>query len=181
MSGFRSRFLSDEGGEAAVGFAFVMPVLVLISLSILEFSLIVFDYHRAGEATRRGARTAALSSPIMAVSGLTSGGTVSCTSSGGGVSCAGATVEQPAVFDTLIAEMQAIQPAIKASNVVIDYVDVGLGDATTPGGIIPMVTVKIVNLERPFLMLSGFPGFGPSITYPAFSTSQIGSGMGPAW
>jgi len=64
--------------------------------------------------------------------------------------------------------------------VVVEYADVGLGDATTPGGIIPMVSVSLVNLDRPFLMLSGFPGFGPSLTYPAFSTSQMGSGLGPS-
>jgi hypothetical protein len=116
----------------------------------------------------------------MTVSGLKSGGTVICTSSGGSVSCAPAAVVQPAVFDTLLARMQAIQPAIQAANVVVEYADVGLGDATTPGGIIPMVTVRLVNLERSFLMLSGFPGFGKPMTYPAFSTSQISGGMGPS-
>ena len=175
-----ARVCREESGEAAVGFAFVMPALVLICLSILEFSLVVFDYHRASEATRRGVRTVALSLPIMEVSGLASGGTVSCTSSGGGVSCTGAAAVQPAVFDTMVAEMQAIQPDIQAANVVVEYADVGLGDATTPGGIIPMVSVSLVNLDRPFLMLSGFPGFGPSLTYPAFSTSQMGSGLGPS-
>lgn len=176
--GLCARVCRDDRGEAAIGFAFVMPVLVLVSLAILEFSLIVFDYHRAGEATRRAARTAAMSSPIMTVSGLTSGGTVSCTSSGGGVLCAGEAAAQPAVFDAMLADMQAILPSIGAENVTVEYADVGLGDATTPGGIVPMVTVRLVNLDRPFLMLSGFPGFGASITYPAFSTSQIGSGMG---
>lgn len=175
---FLKRLAGDEGGEALVGFAILMPILVLVCLSILEFSLVIFDFHRAGEATRRAARIAAISSPIIDPANLAPGGVISCASSGGSISCSGVAAAQPAVFDSLIASMQEILPLIGADNVLVEYSDVGLGDATTPGGVIPMVTVKLVNLEHTFLMLSGFPGFGPSITFPPFTTNQIAGGMG---
>ncbi len=169
---------SDQSGEALVGFGILLPVLVLVCLSILEFSLIVFDYHRASEATRRAARVISIGVPLIDTANLLPGGTLSCASTAGAVSCSGVASVTPAVFDDLIAQMQEIQPAIAAENVQIEYSDVGLGDATTPGGIIPMVTVKLVNLQHPFLMLSGFPGFGPSFTYPPFTTNQIAGGLG---
>ncbi len=177
-SNFFQRFRVAEDGEAAIGFGLVMPVLVLICLSILEFSLIVFDYHRAGEATRRGARAIAISTPIPDPASLLVGGTITCTSVGGAVSCNGAAAITPATFDAMLAEMQLILPTIQAANVQVDYSDIGLGDVTTPGGIIPFITVRLVNLQHPFLMLQGFPGFGPSISYPPFTTNQVAGGLG---
>jgi len=171
-------FGKEETGEALIGFAILLPILILVCLSILEFSLVVFDYHRASEATRRAARIVAISDPLIDPANLIAGGTLNCVSSLGTVNCSGVPALSPAVFDNLIAKMQEILPIIGPENVQIEYSDVGLGDATTPGGIIPMVTVRLVNLEHTFLMLSGFPGFGPSITYPPFTTNQIAGGIG---
>ncbi|NQU56063.1 MAG: pilus assembly protein [Rhodospirillales bacterium] len=177
-SAFIRRFRLAEEGEAAIGFGILLPVLVLVCLSILEFSLIVFDYHRASEATRRAARTVAISTPIPDPESLLVGGTITCAAAAGGVSCNGAAAMTPATFDAMIAEMQLILPVIQAANVEVEYSDIGLGDVTTPGGIIPLVTVRLVNLQHPFLMLKGFPGFGPSINYPAFTTNQVAGGLG---
>lgn len=174
------RLLRAEGGEAAIGFGLVLPVLVLVCLAILEFSLIVFDYHRASEATRRAARNIAMATPIPDPTSLHAGDTITCTASGGGVSCSGAAAQTPETFTAMIAEMQLILPAIEPANVEVLYSDIGLGDETTPGGIVPLVTVRLVNLQHPFLMLQGFPGFGPSIAYPSFSTNQMAAGLGPS-
>lgn len=180
LNGNWRRLLASQEGEAAIGFGLIMPMLVLICLSILEFSIIVFDYHRAGEATRRGARIAALSTPVIGPDALPVGGSVVCSATGGGVVCNGGGAEEPAVFTGLVAEMQNILPAIQAANVEVEYSDIGLGDPTTPGGIVPLVTVRLINLQHPFLMLSGFPGFGPSLAYPAFTTNQVAGGLGEA-
>ena len=177
-SGFFRRFHQDEEGEAAIGFGLVLPMLVLVCLAILEFSMIICDYHRASEATRRGARTAAISTPILDTDSLGVGGNVTCIGTGGGVSCNGEAAAAPEVFNSMIAAMQDILPAIQAANVEVEYRDIGLGDITTPGGIVPLITVKLVNFQHPFLMLQGFPGFGPSIAYPAFTTNQVGGGLG---
>jgi hypothetical protein len=170
---------ADEGATA-VEFGLILPMLVLVCLALLEFTIIVFDYHRASEATRRGARVVAISEPILDPESLTTGGTVTCLGAGGGVTCNGGAADSPEVFNSVIAEMQDILPAIQAANVVVEYQDIGLGDITTPGGIIPLVTVRIVDLDHPFLMLQGFPGFGPSIPYPDFTTNQMAGGLGDA-
>ncbi|MEE8393195.1 MAG: TadE/TadG family type IV pilus assembly protein [Rhodospirillales bacterium] len=176
----KSWLVGDDRGEAMIGFAFLIPVLMLISLGILEFTLAVFDYHRAGEATRRGARMAAISPPIADVGGFVSGSVIECASSGGGVICTGAAVADPSVFDAVVGEMRAILPAIQAGNVRITYSDSGLGDAATPGGILPLVTVRLDGLVHRYLMLRGFPGFPDGITFPTFATNQLSSGFGAA-
>jgi hypothetical protein len=172
------RLVRAENGEALIGFGLLLPVLVLVCLAILEFSIIVFDYHRASEATRRAARIIAIATPIPDPSNLNSGNSITCTAAGGGVTCSGAAAQTPETFTAMIAEMQLILPAIGAENVEVVYSDIGLGDETTPGGIIPLVTVRLVNFQHPFMMLKGFPGFGPSIAYPAFTTNQVAGGLG---
>ena len=47
-----------EDGIAAVSFAIIAPMLLLISFATLEFSMYMFEQGRATEAARRGARVA---------------------------------------------------------------------------------------------------------------------------
>lgn len=171
--------VADSRGESLIGFAFVAPLLMLLSLGILEFGLLVFDYQRAGEATRRAARLAAISDPIANVSGFAAGSAVQCIASGGGVSCAGAAAANPGVFNAIVSDVQAILPAITAANLVIRYSDSGIGDPATPGGIVPLVTVRLSGVQHPFFLLGGFPGLPSAITYPPFVTNQLGAGLGP--
>ncbi|MBC8159449.1 MAG: pilus assembly protein, partial [Alphaproteobacteria bacterium] len=173
------RLYRDTDGSAMVSFAFVMPVLITLSLGILEFTLIIFDYQRAAEATRVGARIVAISNPVADVSEFTTGSSVTCSSSGGSISCGGEDAASEGVFDTLIAEMSALHSGIQADNVEIQYEDSGLGDPTTPGGIMPLITLRLVGMEHQFLMLSSVPGMPDHITYPPFTTNQLAGGMGP--
>ncbi len=76
---FPRRLRRDDRGETIIGFAFVLPALVLLSLAIFEFSLVMFDFHRAGEATRRAARLVAISDPVADISGLSAGSAIQFT------------------------------------------------------------------------------------------------------
>ncbi len=176
---FPRRLRRDDRGEAIVGFAFVLPVLVLLSLAIFEFGLVMFDFHRAGEATRRAVRLVAISNPVADVSGFSAGSTIQCTSSGGGVSCSGSATADAGVFDSMIADMQQILPAIAPQNVEIEYTDSGVGDPTTPGGIIPLVTVKLVNLTHAFYLVQLIPGMPEELTFPPFASNLLAAGLGP--
>ncbi len=171
------RLWRDDRGEAFVGFAFALPVLVLLSLAIFEFSLVMFDFHRAGEATRRAVRSVAISNPVADVSGFSAGSTIQCTSSGGSVSCS-ATADA-GVFDSMVADMQQILPAIAAQNVEIEYTDSGVGDPTTPGGIIPLVTVKLVDLTHAFFLVQLIPGMPEELPFPPFTSNLLAAGLGP--
>lgn len=173
---------ADCGGESLIGFGFLLPLLLLVSFGAAEMALVAFDFHRAGEATRRAARIAVIADPVIDVDGFTTGATSTCTGSGTGtgVTCTGMAAASPATFEQIVADMQSVMPAIQAQNIQLVYSDSGLGDATTPGGIIPLVTVRLINLQRPFLLLSGIPGMPDQYSLPDFETSQMGAGLGPA-
>ena len=179
LAAYPSRLARDTRGEAIVGFALLMPVLIAVSLAILEFSLVVMDYHRAGEATRAGARHFAISEPVANVSGFGPGSVLTCTSSGTSVTCSGAAAENPAVFNAAVASIQTILPSVTPQNIEVEYRDSGIGDATTPGGIIPVVSVRLINLQRPYTVMTFVPGIPSTITFPTFSTSQMAGGLGP--
>ena len=174
------RLFTDTGGESLIGFGILLPMLLLVSFGALEMALVAFDFHRAGEATRRAARIAVIADPVIDIDAFVAGTTATCTGTGTGVSCTGAAAATPATFSQIVTDMQSVFPAIQPQNIQLVYSDSGLGDATTPGGIIPLITVRLVNLQRPFLMLSGIPGMPNEYTLPDFETSQMGAGLGPA-
>jgi Flp pilus assembly protein TadG len=174
------RLFADCRGESLIGFGFLLPLLLLVSFGAVEMALVAFDFHRAGEATRRAARIAVIADPVIDVDGFTAGATSTCTGSGTSVTCTGMAAAAPATFNQIVADMQSVMPAIQAQNIQLVYSDSGLGDATTPGGIIPLVTIRLINMQRPFLMLSGVPGIPNEYTLPDFETSQMGAGLGPA-
>ena len=176
---FPRRLRRDDRGEAIVGFAFVMPVLVLLSLAIFEFGLVMFDFHRAGEATRRAVRLLAIANPVADVSSFAAGSAIQCTSSGGSVSCSGSAAADAGVFDAMVLNMQEILPAIGPENVEIEYTDSSVGDPTTPGGIIPLVTVKLVNLTHAFFIVQLIPGMPQELTFPPFTSNLLAAGLGP--
>ncbi|MCW8953179.1 MAG: pilus assembly protein, partial [Rhodospirillales bacterium] len=161
-----------------VGFGLVLPTLVALSVGIVEFSLLMMEYQRASDATRRGARMASMAKPVADVVGFGRGSVSSCTASGGVVSCDGQEPATPQVFNDVLADMQEILPNLQADNVEIVYQDSGLGDPTTPGGVIPVVTVRLVNLPHTFVAAGAVPGIPATITYPPFATNQMGTGLG---
>lgn len=151
-----------------------------ISFGILEFTLLMFEFHRATEATRRGARLAAISAPVTDISALGAGASVTCTLTAGAVSCSNGAATSTAAFDNVLKHMQAIFPAVAGENLHITYSNSGIGDADTPGGILPMVTIDLVDLRHDFMVLQAIPGSISSITLPRFTTNYLAGGQGPS-
>ena len=56
MSPIQRHFAKRDEGATAVEFALVAPVLVALTMSIIEFGLIIFTYTTAGNASRDVAR-----------------------------------------------------------------------------------------------------------------------------
>lgn len=170
----RRNFWRDVHGGMVVEFALIIPIMFALSVGILEFALVSFDYHRAGEATRAAARTATIEPPIASLAAVTNGGTVRCTGGVEDVVCDNGAIVTPETFTQIMTDLQTRLPSIAPDNVEIVYSLSGLGDDSTPGGILPMVRVNLVGVQHPYLVLGDLiPGVSSSITLPSFSTAQL--------
>ena len=95
----RTRFFLARDGATAVEFAYILPVLVVISLGLIEVSLIMFDYHRAGEAMRMAARAFVVDPAAT-----------SYTLADLPFACPGDATCDTTRFDAVLAEIQATYP-----------------------------------------------------------------------
>jgi Flp pilus assembly protein TadG len=168
--------LRDLRGAAAVEFAFIAPILFLLTLGMMEFGLILHDHHRLGEATRRGAREALIEDPLAQFTSLTSTGVQCQGVNTANVSCAGASITGASgnSFGVIYASMQGIVPTLTADQVYVSYADSAITDpAVTPGVITPMVTVEIRDFTHTYAFLDILPGMPGTLTLPNFSTTRV--------
>lgn len=176
----RAVFLAarNRRGTAAVEFAFVAPVLFVLTLGIVEIGMILLEYHRMGEATRRGTREAVIGTPIAVLSNLTIA-SVECQGPIGTVSCPSGTMNAAptpeTTFSRIVTPMQDILPTLSDANVYVKYTDTAITDPTvTPGIITPSVTVEIRNHSYTYIILSNLvPGLSSTMVMPAFSTTRV--------
>lgn len=174
---FLHRLWRTEDGTALMEFGFVLPVLAIVTLGLIEFTVAYLDYHRVSEAVRRGARVAIIAEPIVDASDLSSGDSYTCTSAEGTVTCdGGASADNPGSFVEVLDAVQALAPSVVEEELEINYAYSGLGDPATPGGTIPFVTVRLAGHEHAFLILPGWPGMPDGYTYPELAVSVIGRG-----
>ncbi|MBL4719518.1 MAG: pilus assembly protein [Alphaproteobacteria bacterium] len=167
------RLLRDRCGTAAVEFALLFPVVALLTFGIIELSLIGYDYHRLGEATRRGAREAVISPLVPSLTGF-SGGSIACTGgAGGGVSCTGAAVSSASTMSDILALMQQVVPEITLENLEIRYEDSGLSPPEAPGIITLLITVRLVGVTHDYFFLNTIAGFSTSLAFPDFATTIL--------
>ncbi len=170
------RLSSDRRGSALVEFALVSSVLVVLSLAALDLAALMFDYHRAGEATRRAARTAAIEAPIVDLSALVNPAALTCRGGAGGPSCSGAAIVSAGSFDLILADARAILPTLAPENLEIEYRDSGLGTPDSPAGILPLVTVRLSDARRTLSLLDSFVGLPAALRLPEFASSYVGNG-----
>ncbi len=182
-----NRFVRDAGGAFQIEFAITMPVLILLSLGLLEFSLVSFEFQKASEATRRAVRFVILGNDIPNTANLLdvdSAVVITCTSTGGEVSCDNASPAGTASggtyptanenFQAMFDQMVAIKTDLTEEHVIITYESTKVGDVDNAGGVIPLVTVTITGLEHTFVT-GNVLGFS-TMEFPDFKTSILGSG-----
>ena len=173
------RLFGATEGAALVEFGLILPVLLLTTFGAIEFTLAMFDYHQLGEAARRGARVAIINPPVAKLDNLPTLGTITCSKATSTVSCgSGVTMLNAANFTSVVSAIQEMAPSVKASNVVITYRWSEIGDLSTPGGIKPLVTVQLSNVNHQFAMLSFVPSLD-HIVLPSFSTSVVANAYTP--
>lgn len=71
--GFRRSRRRDEKGAAAVEFALVMPILMILIFGIVDFGLAINQYATASNAAREGVRAAALGTRSADVANIVKG------------------------------------------------------------------------------------------------------------
>ena len=171
------RFLANEDGAFLIEFAIAFPVLILLSFGLLEFSLVVFDYQRAAEATRAGVRQTILYTPIANTGAIEEGSVITCYKTTETVQCDGglpnATADEH--FQYLLEEMQGIYPTLEAGNLIITYEGTDVGDADSSGGIFPLVTLHLKGVKHD--MIVGHIIGIDTIEFPPFTTTVLGPGQ----
>ena len=170
------RFLADEDGAFLVEFGIAFPVLILLSFGLMEFSLVVFDYQRAAEATRAGVRHTIINDPIANTATILNGSIITCTSTDGTVGCDGGSADDDAdaSFLALLGEMQGIYPTLEASNLIVTYEGTDVGEEDEFGGLFPLVTLQLSGVRHNMIVghLIGIE----YIEFPAFTTTVLGPG-----
>jgi len=158
-------------GSAATEFALILPALLLLTLGALEGGLIMFDFHKVSEATRRGLRAALIEDAIIDLGDLDTT-PITCTGSGS-VSCSGGSVDNSGSFDTIVAAMQEVSPRIDGDNVIVTYSDSGLDIGGTGLTVTPLVTVEVTGLSYEFVAMTYIPGLPDELNLPSFDTTRL--------
>jgi Flp pilus assembly protein TadG len=135
------RFARDRSGATAIEFVFIFPVLLVLTLGLLELTLILYDYHRAGEVMREAARTFVIDPPVTSFASMP----LDCPTD---ADC------DIAKMNAMVATIQNVMPDFVASNLEVAVEDSGLTDPANPGIVNPVVTVKIVGLQHNFFTTS---------------------------
>jgi Flp pilus assembly protein TadG len=143
-----------QGGTTTVEFAIIGLVAMVVLFALLEFSRLVFELNALNEATRRGARMAAV-----------------CP------------VNDPAITQVAIFNAPGgggsspIITGLTASNVAVDYLNQTGGTVASPAanfGQIRYVRVRMTNLQHTLLI----PLFNLTLALPAYPTTLPRESLG---
>ncbi len=153
-----------QKGATMIEMALTLPLMILIILGIVEFSLLIFTWTKGVEATREGVRYASVSTPTVDLSGLDcSDGSTSTN------------IEADCGSDDctdLILEMQKIMPEVSGDNVHVIYECSRTGNPDRPISMrTPEIRISIQDLTYDFI----FPqiiGLGLNITMPEFTSTH---------
>jgi Flp pilus assembly protein TadG len=165
---------ANKKGEAAVSFALVLPVLLVVSFGILEFALAMMDRQQASESLRRFSRAVAITITTDDLANIEPDATTSCTYSNQNVSCDnGSSITS---WTKLIAGFQSAQdifPRLTADNVVLIFEPTGLAPDDADVGTMALVTVQFQNLEYVAKVFPFYNNMIEKILFPTISNSLV--------
>lgn len=181
----------DKRAASAAEFALVLPLLLVFLFGIIDGGRYMWEHNRAEKATQMGARYAVATDLVPAGlagysfsinDGIPQGSAVptanfdvatcndsTCSCTGGAV--CGSISHDPTAFGNIVDWMNNFYPQIAASNVTIEYRNVGLGFAGDPSGsdVSPMVTVRLTGMQ--FQPITTFFLGGVTVGMPDFRAS----------
>jgi Flp pilus assembly protein TadG len=170
-----SRLFRDRRGITSVEFAVVAVLFFTAVLAVIDFGRLLWQWNLATQATRIGARAAAvvdiaaidlrrLDGTLYVLAGnavpadAVSPNPTICTRDGcgpalGALNPAGL---DATAFSRIVARMQAHDRWIGPANVIVEYRHIGLGTAGNPTGpdIDPLITVRLRDLRFDFMGLA---------------------------
>ncbi len=190
---FRIDFLADKSGAVIVEFALLSFTLILMTVAIIDLSMLYWQEHRIEKAMALGARIAVVSDPVAKeivdfdCKTAAIGFGVACSDPGAGTmpttvcngvtqTCTGGFSYSSSAMDTILLRMQEIYPLIQRENLTIKYEDTNLGFAGRPTPV-PSVTITAVNMIANLLILNDLMGFTP-FDLGTFTTTLTGEDLG---
>ena len=186
--------LKDRSGSTMVEFTLVFMLLLLLTSGIVDFGNLLYQWNSAEKATQAGVRAATISDPVATElatfdcdnnsitlgtpcrNGGSSFGTIVC--SGATSTCSGGNTFSTAALTLILAPMRKMFPKVQAQNVIVEYVDVGLGFAGRKAPV-PEIRVRLTGLTFEYAFLGGLLGFS-NITMPDFRATLVGEDLSSA-
>ena len=169
------RLTANRRGSVAVEMALIVPILVFLTVVVIEFVMLALSYQLATEATREGVRAALINDAMVNLALIDTDGTIVCDYGGGSVSCSpNRTVASPgATFQAILAAMRISFPSITDAPVLVEYSYSQVDTPDAPNIKIPLVTVKLTGVTHEWFTLPGFLGVGANMPLPAFSSTRL--------
>jgi Flp pilus assembly pilin Flp len=184
LRGRRFCFYRDEDGAAAVEFGLLGGSAILLLMAIIDFGNAYWQWNQASKAVQLGVRLAAVSNPVSSDLITFDGSTIGAVPGdpmpyfkrvcdGATTSCTNGTYD-PSAMNTIVfgrgntscpktpqnyPPMCALFPRVKPQNVIVEYVQTGLGFAGRPGGPVPTINLRLTGLSYNFIVLNGLLGF----------------------
>lgn len=160
-----NRFLCRrQNGAVMVEMALTLPIFILLVFAIIELALVIFNFTRAVEATRAGARYAIVNDPVTDLSSLDCSSVAEVV-----VTCDSGSCTE------LLEKMTALYRQLDAANVEVRYGCSSTGFSGNPNPV-REVSVSISGQEYE-LILPGLIGFEPAITLPPFTSTRVSEDM----
>ncbi len=201
MASKRSPFWGDEHAAALTEFAYVMPLMLILVLGSMEFSVAVWQRSAVQKAAQLGVRMAVVSDPVASnlMSGLFTGTSVNggvCADQGTGTTpancqitatdctfsttnnqgtCTNGRTFSGTAFDLIFNAARRAYPSLTKNNLRVSYASNGLGFFGDPEGVPVTVTVTIRCLSYDFYVLKNFRVFTPPAANqgcPAIATTR---------
>lgn len=155
------RVSRGQDGAVMVEMALTLGIFLLILLALFEFSLLMFTWSKAVEATRAGSRLAVVSTPVTSLASLDCDVTRRIE-----VTCAEASC------GALATRMRGLLPQLDPGQIHVIYACSDTGYAHSPDELqILDVTVSIEGFETT-LAVPGLLGFPLQVAMPAFTTTR---------
>ena len=201
------RLLRDQSASSGAEFILALPLLIFFLLGMIDVGRFMWDYNSAEKATQMGVRFAVATNLIptgldtysfASQGGVPAGSPVpsdasggagwfasatctntACTCTGSGGFC-GTISHDPTAFSALVTRMRSIYGPIQATNVRLEYTNIGLGYAGDPNGpdVAPLVTLHLTGMTFRPLVFALFTG---NVGMPAFTSAlTLEDGAGTA-